>query len=827
MVAIKVLDIDEADFQTFGEAKDEQIRDFYREIRILRQAQESGAPNLNQIIEALPVHSQLWMVSNYCPGGSVKTLMRATNDRLSEKYIVVIARELAKALQGLHAAGILHRDVKAANVLIHEEGSLELCDFGVAEVLQQQTDKRRTFIGTLHWMPPELWSDEPEYSDEVDVWEFGVTLYECAVGRPPNADLRERQQLKSRMRRLKQSIGLPEHESFSDSLRSLVEYTLSPDAKTRPSIKDVLQHEYILNTDETHPTRSLAQLVQTYYQWLHSGGQRVSLFMPGGATVSDMDDMILDPADEWSFSTTDGFEKRNSALLELPSDSQLSPGSQTEGDDTPRQPKTIALSPPPLRDMTNVERQNFEARVQRGADLSNLFDENKPDYEYKIKKDFVPIVEQRRVSDLPFRAMSDDRPSSIASNVIDLGDFDSEDYAVVAPKRDDTIQLADAATLRAKRADSKGPREPTAAAGLTARRVSSSENLAQQQIISHDFATQTGGRIDYQSAPISDRASETSFDKSSSRKTMEWSFATAMPRSPESPEVEAEITPQAPISKAAKHATMEWSFSSAMAEAGAVSAEDSSGSAAPTRTTPKRPAPLLRTMTQPVTSIEVHNAEEMPRPSTSHSEAPSEASLSSADIDPFIFEQQFPDPDAFDELNPSKFYATRGRTLAPEHVVPYSSTQPGPAPYMLGRPARIGEEGFPGPSIAPSGHPSTLSRSAAVVIDEQTITRRNRGKTSDSSTTSSSQSRGIEFPPLYPPNEASMSLNAPPEDVEPELGRFMSGFQASLQAVGQAVSSLKIRGRPRNRQKNATDAAKEKEKDGVVTERESEWEDEE
>lgn len=116
--------------------------------------------------------------------------MRATNDRLAEKYIVVVARELAKALKGLHAAGIIHRDVKgeqiyfqtsdaikaryadshlciAANVLIHEEGRLELCDFGVANVLDTRTDKRRTFIGTLHWMPPELWTEKPEYSDEV------------------------------------------------------------------------------------------------------------------------------------------------------------------------------------------------------------------------------------------------------------------------------------------------------------------------------------------------------------------------------------------------------------------------------------------------------------------------------------------------------------------------------------------------------------------------------------------------------------------------------------------------------------------------------------
>lgn len=75
VVAIKVLDIDEADFHAFGESKDEQIRDFQREIRILRQAQESGAQNLNHLIEALPVHSQLWMICEHCPGGSVKTLV--------------------------------------------------------------------------------------------------------------------------------------------------------------------------------------------------------------------------------------------------------------------------------------------------------------------------------------------------------------------------------------------------------------------------------------------------------------------------------------------------------------------------------------------------------------------------------------------------------------------------------------------------------------------------------------------------------------------------------------------------------------------------------
>lgn len=76
VVAIKVLDIDDADFRTYGDQKDEQIKDFNREIRILRQAQDSGAENLNPMIEAMSVHSQLWLICEHCPGGSVKTLVR-------------------------------------------------------------------------------------------------------------------------------------------------------------------------------------------------------------------------------------------------------------------------------------------------------------------------------------------------------------------------------------------------------------------------------------------------------------------------------------------------------------------------------------------------------------------------------------------------------------------------------------------------------------------------------------------------------------------------------------------------------------------------------
>lgn len=809
IVAIKVIDIDEADFHSAFEQKDEQIKDFNREIRILKQAQDSGAPNMNLMIEALPVHSQLWLVCEYCPGGSVKTLMRATNDRLSEQYIIVVARELAKALAGLHDAGIMHRDIKAANVLIHEEGRLELCDFGVATVLDTKSDKRKTFIGTPHWMPPELFVENPEYSDEVDVWEYGCTLYECALGKPPHSDLRERQQLASRMRRLKQSITLPEHEEFSDGLRDLVAYTLSPDAKMRPSMRQVLTHKHLLNTEIEYPTTSLSELVKVYYAWLYSGGQRASLFMPGGAVVSDHPGSITTPIDEWNFSTTEVFEKRISAVMDIPDFTQMSTLNDNEGDATPRGPRDAGIASPPLKEMTNVQKANFEARVQRGEGLVNLFDQAKPDYEYKTKTDFRPLAEERRVSDLPFRAMAEDRPSSIASNVIDLGDFDSEDYAIAAPmKEETTIQLADAATIRAKRSDSKGPARDTS----TTRKASLTEDISatvqeNSRRSAQDFAfppKEWTLNDDSGARGIEENdTSELTPNKDEGRKTMDWTFASAFPTSADEDDEPQPVVSQQ--NKAKKHATLEWSFSNAMAEADTGSDDDAVPNTS-MRVTPKRPTPLLRTMTQPVTSNEVHTAEEFPRPSTAMSEAYSESSMSSADFDPFALEgnQELPVPmaQAMDDMGVSSYYS-KNSGLDFEHTVPYSSTVAGPAPYMLGAPARIGEPEFPGPQTG---------------IVPSSLTQSDKGrKQQDSSGRSSSGRPRVELPDAVPPSLEALALDAPAEVVENELSRLLGGLQASLAGAGQALQMMR---RPRKNKEKRTPR-------GRTRPSSSEWEDEE
>ena len=109
---------------------------------------------------------------------------------LNELQIAFICRETLKGLEYLNSKNQIHRDIKAANILVAASGRVMLCDFGISALLSSSASKRNTLIGTPHWMAPEV-ANGSTYDITADIWSLGIFAYEMAKGSPPHSDLRD------------------------------------------------------------------------------------------------------------------------------------------------------------------------------------------------------------------------------------------------------------------------------------------------------------------------------------------------------------------------------------------------------------------------------------------------------------------------------------------------------------------------------------------------------------------------------------------------------------------------------------------------------------
>lgn len=301
LFAVKIISIEQGDINQPGLA--DTFSDILKEVKTLKLLKDSGAKNINNVVEILLVGQTVWMVTQYCAGGSVSSLMRPTGGRgLQEKWVIPILREVAEAIFWVHQQGIIHRDIKCANVLITEAGHVQLCDFGVAGLIESKLDKRSTATGTIQWMAPELFDPTVSYGIEINIWAFGAMVYEIASGLPPNAlKLIDADDFGSY---LKENCPRLEGDRYSSRLKELVAFCMVASPSERPSIEEIQRHPYLFETAGDYPTESLSKLVQGYRVWESYGGSRQSLFTAGGAQGLDFEVQSLED-NGWNFETVE------------------------------------------------------------------------------------------------------------------------------------------------------------------------------------------------------------------------------------------------------------------------------------------------------------------------------------------------------------------------------------------------------------------------------------------------------------------------------------------------------------------------------------------
>jgi len=244
-VAIKQIDLESTD----------DIDSLQKEIRILS---ECKLKQITQYHGCFVKGYKLWIIMELLNGGSCLDMLLA--GPIKEKYIAILLREVLLGLEYLHSNGKIHRDIKAANILLNTDGDVKIADFGVSTQLSNNLSRRNTFVGSPYWMSPEVILEE-EYNFKTDIWSLGITAIELATGKPPLSNIHP----------MKAVFKIPTNEppslkgdEFSSEFKQFVELCLQKSPQNRLGAKKLLKTKFIQNARKNNV---IGELIKRRQVW--------------------------------------------------------------------------------------------------------------------------------------------------------------------------------------------------------------------------------------------------------------------------------------------------------------------------------------------------------------------------------------------------------------------------------------------------------------------------------------------------------------------------------------------------------------------------------
>ncbi|EYU17550.1 hypothetical protein MIMGU_mgv1a004130mg [Erythranthe guttata] len=255
-VAVKV-------FKTEG-LNGEMQQEFTQEVYILRKVRHK---NVIQFIGACTRPPLLCIVTEFMSGGSVYDFLHKKKGIFKLPAILKVAVDVSKGMSYLHENNIIHRDLKAANLLMDENEVVKIADFGIARV-QLQSGIMTAETGTYRWMAPEVIEHKP-YNHKADVFSFGVVLWELLTGKIPYAYLTPLQAAVGVVQKgLRPSIPRHTHPLVVE----LLEKCWQQEPSLRPEfseIIEILQHmaKKIFEEERVAKKRNLGEPCQIKEEW--------------------------------------------------------------------------------------------------------------------------------------------------------------------------------------------------------------------------------------------------------------------------------------------------------------------------------------------------------------------------------------------------------------------------------------------------------------------------------------------------------------------------------------------------------------------------------